>query len=120
METVMKLATRVFSAAILLAAGVMAGCSGDSSSGGNKISLGKIIGGRYGEQLEAGEKVFNAEKYEPDEDELGRTVAIAATNQWRLFDKPALTRYVTMVGLTLADSTSRPDGNWVFGVLDTP
>jgi predicted Zn-dependent protease len=31
-----------------------------------------------------------------------------------------MTRYVTMVGLTLADSTSRPDGNWVFGILDTP
>ncbi len=57
---------------------------------------------------------------EADEDEMGRTVAIAATNRWRLLDRPALTKYVTLVGLTVASTSSRPDGNWVFGVLDTP
>jgi predicted Zn-dependent protease len=57
---------------------------------------------------------------EADEDEMGRSVAIAATNRWPLYDNPAVTKYVTLVGLTLADASSRPDGNWVFGVLDTP
>ena len=57
---------------------------------------------------------------ESDEDDLGRTIAIAATNQWPLYDNTRLNKYVTMVGLTLADQTSNPGANWVFGVLDTP
>jgi predicted Zn-dependent protease len=31
-----------------------------------------------------------------------------------------LNRYVTLVGLTLADASRRPDGNWLFCVVDTP
>src|ERR1051325_108506 len=104
---------------LLVAVLAMAGCSGGGSHGGNDL-LGNIVGGKYGAQANAGLKLFDAATYIPDEDELGRTVAIAATNQWRLYDKPELTRYVTMVGLTLADSSSQPGGNWVFGVLDTP
>src|SRR5688572_22514527 len=54
------------------------------------------------------------------EDEMGRTVAIAATNRWPIYENPELNEYVTLVGLTLASASARPDGNWVFGVLNTP
>lgn len=93
------------SLALMIAALFLAGCKG----------------GFNPDMLNAGLKGASAiTMSDSDEDELGRSVAIAATNKWPLYDNPALTRYVTLVGLTLADSTSRPDGNWVFGVLDTP
>jgi predicted Zn-dependent protease len=104
----------------LLAAGLLAGCGGGGSSVGG-VSFGQFIGGKNGQYVDAAVKGASALAMdESDEDELGRAVAIAATNKWRLYDNPALTKYVTLVGLTLADSTSHPDGNWVFGVLDTP
>jgi predicted Zn-dependent protease len=97
----------------------IAGCSG-SGGGGSGISLGSLIGGQAGQYVDAGATLLSAENISDyDEDQMGRTVAIAATNRWHLFDKPELTKYVTLVGLTLADKTSKPDG-WVFGVLDTP
>jgi predicted Zn-dependent protease len=85
------------------------------------ISLGSLIPGQTGQYLEAGGKGLSAATMDvKDEDDLGQSVAIAATNRWPLYDNPALTKYVTMVGLTLADVTPNPTGNWVFGVLDTP
>jgi len=114
------------------------GCSGSGGGGGGKggadilgnsgFSLGNvgsmIPGGRGGQVQQYADATSSAISYltlsQRDEDELGQTVAIAATNQWPLFDKPDLTKYVTMVGLTVASVTPNPDGNWVFGVLDTP
>jgi predicted Zn-dependent protease len=107
---------------LLLSLILIAGCSsGGSGSGGSNLSLGSLIGGRTGEYVDAGTKAGSAlTMSDADEDEMGRTIAIAATNQWPLYDRPNLTKYVTLVGLTVADASSRPDGNWVFGVLDTP
>jgi predicted Zn-dependent protease len=102
---------------------LLTGCSGGggSSGGGTGISLGQLIGGQRGEMVDAGLKGTSAlTMSDADEDEMGRSVAIAATNRWPLYDNPAITKYVTLVGLTLADGSSHPDGNWVFGVLDTP
>jgi predicted Zn-dependent protease len=87
-----------------------------------------IPGGKGGAQkggveqyVEGGSNILSsATMGEKEEEELGQTVAVAATNRWPLFDKPELTKYVTLVGLTVALQTSDPDGNWVFGVLDTP
>jgi predicted Zn-dependent protease len=111
-------------AAALLLLPLFAGC-GQSGGGGVALppgmTLGSLIGGKTGELADAGGKGLSAlSMSEADEDEMGRSVAIAATNQWPLYDNPALTKYVTMVGLTLADATSNPSGNWVFGILDTP
>jgi predicted Zn-dependent protease len=103
----------------------IAGCSGSGgggggSSGGSGISVGNLIGGKAGGLFDAGTTALSAETIsDVEEDQMGRTVAIAATNRWPLFDKPELTKYVTLVGLTVADATSKPDG-WVFGVVDTP
>jgi predicted Zn-dependent protease len=99
----------------------IAGCSGSGGSlGGSGVSLGSLIGGQAGQAVDAGTTFFSAENItDDDEDQMGRTVAIAATNRWPLFDKPELTKYVTLVGLTLAEQTPKQEG-WVFGVLDTP
>jgi len=120
--------------ASLLVIPLMTGCSGNSggssgaggagnafSSLGSSIGLGSLVGGQTGQYVDAGLKGFSAASMTAeDEDNLGQSVAIAATNRWPLLDNPALTKYVTMVGLTLADVTPNPSGNWVFGVLDTP
>jgi predicted Zn-dependent protease len=117
MEDKMKITKNSFSLTILISAGLFAGCNGNSGG----LQLGQFIGEKNAQYVGAAAKAGSAlTMNESDEDELGRAVAIAATNKWPLFDNPALTKYVTLVGLTLADSTSRPDGNWIFGVLDTP
>jgi predicted Zn-dependent protease len=111
---------------LLAAAAIVAGCAADGNGPDlSKIRIGDIVGGQHASKINAaqtvGTGVIDAELLtEADEDELGRTVAIAATNQWPLFDKPALNKYVTLVGLTVADASARPGGTWVFGVLDTP
>jgi predicted Zn-dependent protease len=117
----------LFKSAPLLLLPLFAGCGQGGGGGvalpslGSGTTLGSLIGGRTGQLADAGGKGLSAMTMsEADEDEMGRSVAIAATNQWPLYDNPALTKYVTMVGLTLADATSNPSGNWVFGILDTP
>jgi beta-barrel assembly-enhancing protease len=114
---------------------LIAGCSGSGGGGGmsgvgsalSGISLGNIGGGGGGrgvnkvQLVQAGATLFSAASVaEDDQDDLGQAVAIGATNRWPLFDKPALTKYVTLVGLAVASQSSDPGGNWVFGVLDTP
>lgn len=97
------------------------GSNSAASSSGSGSTLGSMIGGKGGQYAEVVGKGFSAATLnESDEDDLGRSIAIAATNRWPLYDNPALSKYVTMVGLTLADRTSNPSGNWVFGILDTP
>jgi beta-barrel assembly-enhancing protease len=97
------------------------GSNSAASSSGSGSTLGSMVGGKYGQYADAAGKGLSAlAMNDADEDDLGRSIVIAATNQWRLYDNPALTKYVTMVGLTLADRTSNPSGNWVFGILDTP
>jgi predicted Zn-dependent protease len=98
------------------------GCSGSGGNGGiggTGISIGQFIPGQTGQYIDAGAKGLSA-LADTDEDQLGKSVVIAATNRWPLFDKPELTKYVREVGLTLASVSPNPDANWTFGVLDTP
>ena len=44
-----------------------------------------------------------------EEDNLGRNVAIQLTNRYGVVDDDALNRYVTQVGLTVADASPRDD-----------
>ena len=50
---------------------------------------------------------------------MGQSVAVAVTNNYGVVDDEALTRYVTLVGLTVAYATPRADEEFVFGVLDS-
>jgi predicted Zn-dependent protease len=118
---------------LLLAIALLPGCSSGGANPGTGAAIGEL-GGALGNMMggSAGRATGQISKSaanvltagelltEADEDEMGRAVAIAATNTWKLYDKPELTKYVTLVGLTVADASARPDGKWVFGVLDTP
>ncbi|HEX4797234.1 MAG TPA: M48 family metallopeptidase [Humisphaera sp.] len=54
-----------------------------------------------------------------DEDELGKAVAILVTNKYAPSDNKKLIQYVNLVGYTLVSASKKPDGHYVFGVLDT-
>ena len=54
-----------------------------------------------------------------DEDGMGQAVAVAVTNEYDLTEDEALDKYVSMVGLTLVNSSPRPVGNWQFAVLES-
>jgi len=54
-----------------------------------------------------------------DENQIGEIVGVAVTAQYGLVQNDKLQKYVNLVGLTLADTTPRAGGNWVFGVLNT-
>ena len=118
--------TKVFSITALAFLTLLTGCSGSGGSGGgfpgiSGLPLSSIIGEKNAKYVDVAATALSAEAMtEQKQGEFGKAVAIAATNRWPLFDKPELTKYVTMVGITVASESSNPDGNWVFGVLDTP
>jgi predicted Zn-dependent protease len=129
----MKYQSKLISFAALALLPLIAGCSSSSGSSGGShsggggfpgmsgISLGGLVGGKNAQYVDAVVTGLSAEGMtEQKQDEFGKAVAIGATNRWPLFDKPALTKYVTMVGLAVASESANPDGNWVFGILDTP
>ncbi|HEX4792201.1 MAG TPA: M48 family metalloprotease [Humisphaera sp.] len=57
---------------------------------------------------------------EKDEPSLGETVAIQVTNRYPVYPDANLNRYVTLVGRTVAASSSMPGIDYYFAVLDTP
>jgi predicted Zn-dependent protease len=54
-----------------------------------------------------------------NEDGMGQSVAVSLTNTYPLTKDTALNKYVSLVGLTIANASDRPVGNWQFGVLET-
>jgi predicted Zn-dependent protease len=122
----MKPKIKAVSISTLALLSLIAGCSGSGGGGGtfpgiSGLPLGSIIGDQNAKYVDAAATALSAEAMTVEkQDEFGKAVAIAATNRWPLFDKPELTKYVTMVGITVASESSNPTGNWVFGVLDTP
>ncbi|HYE93343.1 MAG TPA: M48 family metalloprotease [Terriglobales bacterium] len=57
---------------------------------------------------------------EPQEVEVGRSVAAAVGARYPILRDVALTKYVAMVGNTVAAVSDRPDLRYYFAVLDTP
>jgi predicted Zn-dependent protease len=116
----------------VMGVGCSGGGSGSSGSGGggglgslasglSSAGFGQFVPAQARPYAEAGGTAIQAfTMSDEQEDQLGRAVTIAATNRWPLYDNPELTKYVTMVGLAIASTSPNPDGNWVFGVLDTP
>jgi len=56
---------------------------------------------------------------EPEEIELGRAVTTNIGSRYRLLREANLTRYVALVGNTVATQSERPDVKYYFGVLDS-
>jgi len=83
-------------------------------------SLGNLVGGGAGHAIRAGGHLANAEAMsEKDEDTLGQSVGVALTNRYGLVQDEKVLQYVTLVGLTVATASPNPNGNYVFGVLNT-
>ncbi|MGH7177253.1 MAG: M48 family metalloprotease [Tepidisphaeraceae bacterium] len=102
----------------------MGGCATDAVQGVGQVGslTGKPVPLPAGssQYAQAAEKAVNAWTLgEAEEDGMGQAVAVAVTNKYPLVNDPELTRYVTLVGLTVASATSRPDGNYVFGVVES-
>ena len=93
----------------------MGGCADVTSQ------LGAAVGGQQGEAIgRAGGKLVEAESLsEKDEQAMGESVAMAVTTRYPVVSTASLNQYVTLVGLTLANASRRPDGNWLFAVVET-
>ena len=104
----------IFKVVIAVLALLLSGCKAVEAVGG-------AIGGPAGQGLIAASKAGDAiQMNEKDEQPLGEAVSVSLAGQYGLSTDDALTRYVNLVGLTLASASARPDANWVFGVLETP
>lgn len=122
-----KLMKMLGSTTLLAMAGVtltvpfnMGGCAEVGSTVG---SVGTMMGAPAGTEHVAtglGKAADAARLSDREEDAMGQSVAVAVTNQYPLNENAAQTKYVTLVGLTIASCTTKPDGNWVFGVVDSP
>jgi predicted Zn-dependent protease len=104
-------------------------CKQDGS-GPDLGALGKIaapvagaipgVDSRYVETGLAAAKYFDKVNINAsNEDGMGQSVAVSLTNTYPLTKDEKLNKYVSLVGLTIANASERPVGNWQFGVLDT-
>jgi predicted Zn-dependent protease len=125
--TIFKTLAPIAASILLLIGGCQSG--GTADNGGLEKSadaLGNIIGGQNGQWLAGGLKAgYHAGQgltlNEAQEDQLGQTVALVVTNQFGgITNNDQLARYVNYVGLAVASTSPRPDGNYVFGVLNSP
>jgi beta-barrel assembly-enhancing protease len=96
----------------------MGGCAGGGGIGSLGSAVGGAVGGPTGNLISAGSTATEAAAMGPEqEDALGQSVAVAVTSTYGLDTNSKLQRYVTLVGLTLANTSAKADGNWAFGVL---
>jgi len=90
----------------------------------NSEVIGNMVGGQTGQLIKAGGHLANAAAMsEKDEDALGQAAGVALTNQYGIYNdgtrEQKTLKYVTMVGLTVASASPNPNGNYVFGILNT-
>ena len=77
------------------------------------------LGGLLKKAQEAKKKVDSAHISEQDERTLGEQVSAKLIDKYGVVQDAELTKYVSLVGLALAKSSSRPNLDWQFIVLDT-
>ncbi len=101
-------------AAIVLAVALGAVSAAHAQLGG----LGKIksIGDKA---VDAKNKIDELNISEEEERQLGAQVSLELRNRFGVVQDEKVTRYVTLVGATLAQASSRPKLDWKFIVLDT-
>lgn len=93
----------------------MGGCSDVTAA------VGGMVGGQQGESYgrAVGHGVESQALSERDERAMGESVAMQVTARYRIDPDTRLNQYVVLVGLTLANASPRPDGNWYFAVVDS-
>jgi predicted Zn-dependent protease len=92
-----------------LAAGVLAGLFGCKGAV-NSMDIGQMVQG-------GGNFVKAASMSEKDEQSLGQSIAIKATNTYNLYGNDNLTKYVEMVGKMVVSASPRPDIVYAYGIL---
>jgi predicted Zn-dependent protease len=98
---------------------LLIGCGKNSPL--NTDTIGNIVGGNNGQYIKAGGKLAASVSItEEQEDAMGQSVGVQLTSTYGLYNDPQAEKYVTLVGLTVASSSTSPTGNYVFGILDTP
>ena len=93
----------------------MGGCADVASQIGGAVGgqQGAALGGGLGKGVEANDLG------EKDERALGESVVMVVTTRHPITRNDKLSQYVSLVGLTLANASGRPDANWTFGVVES-
>jgi predicted Zn-dependent protease len=98
-------------AALVLAALLpLAGCAGVNLG---PLSTDDVI--KAGSAVASSQREFTSE----EERQLGRVVAARVLGTYPLWDSPARTRYLNLVGQVIARQVGRPGTVWHFALLDT-
>jgi predicted Zn-dependent protease len=119
------IARRVAALAVVLA--FVTGCQGGSGGAVGQQVLGTLGGMTGVPGLGAAQpaRAFSdargafGEMDEPEEVELGRSIAAAVGARYKVSRDVALTKYVALVGNTVAAASDRPDIRYYFAVLDS-
>ena len=80
--------------------------------------IGSITRG-IGKAKEAKDKADSLYMSEREERQLGERISTLLTDHFGVYQDAAVTKYVTLLGTVLAQSSSRPNLQWQFVVLDT-
>ena len=97
---------------LLVAAGLMAGLAAPARATGQSS-------GQLGSIFKKAQQVHDLEINDEDEQKIGAGVSEKIRERYGVVQDPAIHKYVTLVGLTLAAHSSRPNVPWKFIVLDT-
>src|SRR5579862_8612126 len=68
---------------------------------------------------DAKKKIDSLNISDDEERKIGADVSLKVRTRFGVVQDPAVTKYVTLVGRTLAAQTERPNLKWEFIVLDT-
>jgi predicted Zn-dependent protease len=70
-------------------------------------------------RAETVKKVIDIKVTDAEEREIGQQVSDKIVEEFGVYQDAAVTKYVTMLGIVLAQASSRPNLDWQFVVLDT-
>jgi predicted Zn-dependent protease len=77
------------------------------------------IGGALKKAQESKQKIDDLTISETEERQIGEDVSAKVRARFGVVQDPAIHKYVTLLGTTLAKESERPNLNWTFVVLDT-
>lgn len=77
------------------------------------------IGGALKKAQESKQKLDDLSISEAEERQIGEDVSLKIRTRFGVVQDPAIHKYVTLVGTTLAKQSERPNLSWTFIVLDT-
>src|SRR5215510_507572 len=77
------------------------------------------IGGALKKAQESKQKVDDLTISDAEERQIGEDVSTKIRQRFGVVQDPAIHKYITLLGTTLAKESERPNLNWTFVVLDT-